>query len=511
MLRVKNKAKLTSAALEVFAAVCFFAALCLSLILWQPGSPGWAFLIHLLTYATLVSWFFSMRVSRKAALTPFSLPEIILFLILVYAIINAMDSQVRFASVEMLPFYLDALVLFYLGAAFFARRFEGFFVILFLLFAGVVFLIIRLDYSEKIFFPGNPAALYRGKKMMLAAFAEYKLEGCGSGALPFLKTRYLPLGDRYPPRFHPGYVKYLAETGIVGTSLALVFILSLVYTLFLGKKSSASKRKTEIICFWLAIIILGLLLLSGLTRFHSSLPGMLFLFLPVSGIAYSLKKGLHNKTGRIAKSPGKTPVFVFIGLAILSFIMLLLSTPYIGSILIHFKNPKELETPGYGTRIRLARFLTPYHPEVHISLARRLRAKSNGQKTTDRFSIEAAYLRAIRWNPWNEQYYLELAHFLGKAQDYTTQVSYLEKGRGKCPGNPEIPLLLFRIYIKSGKRKQALDVLDSLKVLYPMDYSLHTRMARYYAEAGSPSLSRKSAQLARQIHPAFYSYQKNTK
>jgi hypothetical protein len=500
----KRKSFGTAEVLEVAAATAYFVSLTLLLVLWQPGSPGWGFLIHALTLFCLGASLFSFSISGYKSRRPFSLPEILLFMVFLYEIINAILSRVPYASLEMLPFFLDGLILYYVGATLFARRHEGFILMTLLFLLGIGILLIFTEYGNLWKNPMNQFSVYRGKKMLTAALFEHPLWGCGSGALPLLSARYLPLGDRYPPCINPVFGRFLAEQGFIGASVWIIALAGMISSLFRkqGEKSSGGKLRT--ICFWIAVTLCGVFLSGGFMSAPLSLPLILYGFLPLSGMAFILRQGSGEPVSRGENQFQRHKVASALAILVpIAFIFILETTPYIAASLMRLGKTLELGTKGYGRRIGAARLLTPYNPEIHLMQAKHIRAQESGDPKGAILSIEMAYLRALQENPYNERYYLEYAHFLDLVRDYSGMVSTLEQGAGYCPGSVEIKMLLFRGYMNTGYRREALDTLSSLRGYYPLDYAAHERLAKYYAEAGAQAASVEEKILARQINPIF--------
>ncbi|MBN1900914.1 hypothetical protein JW926_06255 [Candidatus Sumerlaeota bacterium] len=490
--------------LEVTAVTAYFAGMALLLIVWQPGSWGWGFLIHALSLFCLVSALFSFSLSGCRIRRPFSLPEILLFIFFLYEIINAIFSRVPYASRETLPFILNGLILFYVGSALFARRHEGFLLTMFLFITGMVCLMVFTRYGDSWLAPVDPDGLYRGKKMLIAAFMEHPLKGCGNGALPFLATRYLPLGDRRPPRLDPVYGRFLAEQGIIGALILTMVLAGIISSLFTKQGEKNPVKKTRIFCFWFAIILGGMFLFSGFLSLPLSFPMIIYGFLPLSGVAMILRQKRSEPVPWGEKPFQKPGILFSLGILIPVFLILVWEiSPFFAARLIRFRQVSDLSKSGFGRRIKAAQILMPCHPEIYLMQAKHLRAQASVDSKDSNLPIELAYLRALRKNPYNERYYLEYAHFLELARDYKGMTSTLKRGEANCPGSVEIKMLLFRGYMNLGLRREALDALNSLRRYYPLDYASHERLARYYAEAGAQGASSEERILAAQTSPAF--------
>lgn len=490
--------------LEVAAVTAYFVGLAFLLILWQPGSWGWGFWIHLLTLVCLGASLFSLSISGYKLRRPFSLPEILLFTVFLYEIINAIVSRVPYVSLETLPFFLDGLILFYVGTTLFARRHEGFILMMLIFIIGIGCILIFSEYGNLWKTHIDPVSVYRGEKMVTVAIFEHPLWGCGSGALPLLSARYLPLGDRYPPFFNPVFGRFLAEQGFIGTSVWIIALAGIISSMFRKQGEKGSEGKSKTICFGIAVILGGVFLLSGFLSLPISIPLVLYGFLPLCGAAFILRQGSGEPVSSDENQFQKHKLAISLGISIPILIILLLeSAPFFATSLIHFGQVSELGTKGYGRRIGAARLLMPYNPEIHLMQAKHLRARASGDPKGEILPIELAYLRALRKNPYNERYYMEYAHFQDLVQDYSGMVSTLEQGAGNCPGSVEIKMLLFRGYMKTGYRRKALDALNSLRRYYPLDYAAHERLAKYYAEAGANAASSEAQILAQQINPIF--------
>ena len=488
---------------EILAAICYFIALAALLILWRPGSWAWGLMIHGLINACLALVLFSLHAAGRPFRKPLSLPDILLFLVFLYAIINALFSQVRYASVERLPFYLDGLFLFYIGTTLFARRFEGILVLFILCLAILISLTKVQGYTDVWVIRGDASSLYRGRKMLTAVIFDHPLWGCGSGVLPLLKTRYLPLGDRHPPVFEAGYGKLLAEEGLIGVALKLLFLGGLSFFLFRGKGRVSPSKKTQTVCFWIIIFALIGILAAGIFTTLFMTPAGLFLFVPISGMALMLRQEERASSSFSPKASARMSAGFLLAVVCPLFVVSLLeSTPAFGLYLAHYGHIKELGTRGIDFRLRIARFLVPYYPDIHLTYAKHLRARVTDENKSLVMPVESAYFRAIQQNRYNETAYLEYAHFLDLAGDYGSLVSILEKGERFCPGSAEMNIFLFRAYMKMGRRKEALEALDRLKRFYPLDAATHQRLGSYYMEAGSPAGSQEASRLAGQIQSA---------
>jgi hypothetical protein len=490
--------------LEVAAATAYFVNLALVVVLWQPGSWGWGFLIHMLTLFCLGASLFSFSLSGYRIRRPVSLPEMLLFLVFLYEIINAGFSKVPCASFEMLLFFLDGMILFYVGTTLFARRHEGFLSLMILFVIGIGSILLFTEHGNSWKAPMDPVSVYRGKKMLVSSMFEHPLLGCGTGTLPFLRARYLPLGDRYPPNLNPLLGIILAEQGFIGALFWMTALLGIIFSLFRKQEGNKKEGRLKTICFGAAVMMGGFFLFSIFLPLSLSLPLILYAFMPLCGIAIILRQGkaepIPEGENRFQKHKLRYSLAILIPLFI---ILLLEMAPLTSTLLVRFDRVSDLGTRGYGTRISLARFLMPYNPEIYLMQAKHLRAKAAGDPGEMILSIELAYLRALQKNPYNERYYLEYAHFLDLARDYPGMVSTLEKGIEKCPGSVEIRMLLFRGYMNTGNRREALDTLNSLRRYYPLDYASHERLARYYAEAGAQAASSEERILALQLSPIF--------
>jgi len=490
--------------LDILTATCYFIALAALLILWKPGSWGWGLAIHALINACLVLTLLSLRGAGHAFRKPLSLPDILLFLVFLYAIINTFLSQVRYPALEWLPFYLDGLFLFYIGTTLFARRFEGILLLFFLCLAILVSLTVMGGYTDIWVVRGDASSLYRGGKMLTRVVFDHPLWGCGSGVLPLLKTRYLPLGDRHPPIFDGGYEKLLAEEGFIGVALKLLFLGGLAFALSREKGGVSSLRKTQMVCFRITVFGLIGILAAGIFTTLFMTPAGFFLFLPLAGMALMLRQEAPASSSLSKKQAFRISTgFLLAVLVPILVVTILESTPALAIRLAHYGQAQELGTRGLDFRLRIARFLAPYHPDIHLTHAKHLRSRISEKNKGLIWTVEFSYLRAIRQNRYNENAYLEYAHFLDLAEDYGSLVSNLEKGRRFCPGSAELNILLFRAYMKMGRRKEALDALDWLKRFYPLDYATHERLGNYYREAGSPGSSQEASLLAVQVQPLF--------
>jgi len=498
------KHKWLPGALEILTAACYFIALAILLILWKPGSWGLGLAIHALINACLALTLLSLHGEGHALRKPLSLPDILLFLVFLYAIINSVLSQVKYPSVEWLPFYLDGLFLFYIGTTLFARRFEGI-LLLFILCIGIlVSLAVFQGYTDIWAARGDASSMYRGNKMVTAVIFDHPLWGCGSGVLPLLRTKYLPLGDSHPPVFAGGYGKLLAEEGFIGLALRLLFLGGVAFALLKEKGGISCLKKIQSAGFWISVFILMGIIAAGFFTTLFLTPAGIFLFLPISGMALMLRQGTPPSSSLSQKQSFRIGAGILTRVLVPILVVAILeSTPALAMQLSRFGHVENLGTPGFDFRLRIARFLMPYHPDIHLTYAKHLRARISEKNKELIFSVESSYLRAIQQNRHNETAYLEYAHFLDLAEDYGSLVTSLEKGRGFCPGSAEMNILLFRAYMKMGRRNEALEALEELKRFYPLDFATHKRIVNYYREAESPGSSREASRLANQLQPLF--------
>lgn len=493
-----------AAACEALGAIAFFCALALVLILWQPGRPAWGFLIHALTLALLAAAILADLFSGRGGRRPLSAPEIILFLIFVYACVNAALSRTPFRVLEMLPFILNGLFLFYAGSRILAKRHEAIVPLYYLFLAAFLFLTWRGGHRDIWLPQGERAAFYRGEKMASAALAEKPLQGCGLGALPLYAFKYLAMPDRHPPVFRGSYGIVLAESGFIGAFLWCLFLAVFFYAVIKGLGNMpAPSSKAWYVFFWSGALIFFMILLSGFFSPILASPAGLYLLLPLCGMLWGMTRedgSRETKPSAPYKSSSRLSKKILSILAPILVLTLLLfqAIPLIAASLIQFRTTGELEKPAFGKKANWAARLFPCHPDVHLAYAKHLRSLPSAQKSAGAY-IKAAYLRAIHWNPHAESIYMEYGHFLDLTKEHKSLASLLEAGKTNCPGSVEIRLFLFRANMNLGKRKAALDELDALSSFYPVDYAVQFRIGKYYAEAGAKSASQEAYALAEQM------------
>ena len=496
--------KILSGALEVTAAGCYFGSLAVLIILWQSERWAWGFLVHLLVNASLVASLFAMRLSGYHPRGPFSLPGILLIITFIYGMVNAFVAPVAFAAVEWIPFLLDGLILFYLGTTLFARRYEGMTLLFILFVAGMILVSIHLKQVDLWQAEGAPTSFYRGKRMLLVTLTDHPWFGCGSGCLSRLSFHYLPLAGRYPPRFSSGLGIRLAEWGVVGALVWISFLISLFLGMFKVRRDKPIKTSlSKMLCFSMMIFMLSGLFVLGCFTLVFTKPAGLFLFLPLAGMAYGLRRGTHKLQSNSKGHAFSHLSFLVLVLILFFIVTFMESTPFLADRLSKISNLGDLGTRSYGRRIDLAAFLMPYYPEIHLNRAKHLRSLHSEESKGVVFRIEGAYLSAIGLNRYKERNYLEYAHFLDLVKDYGSMVSILEQGAGYCPGSVDIKMLLASGYLKTGKRKECLDLLNTLKRVYPIDYATHRRVGKLYSELGSLRAAREADLHAMQTMPAF--------
>jgi len=502
-LKRSGMLNILAAACEALAAIAFFCALALTLILWQPARPAWGFLIHVLTLALFLMAFLANVFYGKKMRLPFSAPEIILFLIFIHACANAALSRTPFRVLEILPFILSGFFLFYASGGILAKRHEAMIPLFYLFLAAFIFLTWRGGHKDIWMPQGRRTAFYRGEKMASAALAEKPLQGCGLGSLPLYAFKYLPMPDRNPPAFRSSYGVILAEFGFIGAFLWCLFFAVLFYAVVNGLGNMPSPAsKAWYVFFWSGAFLLFLIFMSGFFSPILSTPAGLYMILPLCGILWGMTRGdggdARQPASHKSHSRRARKIFVIIAAMLILTLLVFQAIPFIASSLIHFRTTNELESPAFGRRANLAARLFPCHPEVHLAYAKHLRALPSLQKSSSAY-VKAAYLRAIHWNPHAESIYMEYGHFLDLIKEQKSLASLLEAGKSNCPGSVEIRLFLFRAYMNLGKRKAALDELDALSSFYPVDYAVQFRIGKYYAEAGANSASQEAYALAEQM------------
>jgi len=485
--------------LDVAAAACLFSALAVFFITWQPERDGWAFLVHLLVNAAFALSLLSTQLQERRLEAPFTAPEMALGLLLVYGVVNAWSARILYPAMEILPFFLDGILLFYLGKTLLRRRYEVSFPLFFILIAGILLAGVQTGQSDLWRVEGNPSSFYRGDKMMDAALSERPLLGSGSGGFKLLTGFYLPLPYRHPPSFSSGFWIFLAEQGLFGLFAWMLFLF--VLSLSLAKPRKERLKRSERTVFFLTLAGLLALLGSGLFSSITFFPKLALLILPLAGLALGLGRGNPSPPANV---PPSFTGSLFTAAVLIPILILTLfeAAPPLALSLSRLRNPEELGTGGFGRKTRLACFLIPWHPEVHLSRAKHLRLLQAREKTSP-FLTEASYLRAIQKNPHLDRYYLEYGHYLDMRGEHIRLASLLERGTGNCPGSMELRLFLFRTYMKIEKRREALDALDSLRAFFPIDFPTHHRMGSFYLEAGAKSAGIEALTLAAQLNPLF--------
>ncbi|MCX6999516.1 MAG: hypothetical protein NT106_04365 [Candidatus Sumerlaeota bacterium] len=523
-MRSSGATGIGAAFFEVMAAVGYFCALAVLLVVWQPGRYGWGFFVHVLMAVAFAGTLFAPHLSGRRIRAPLSAPEILLFLIFAYLIFNTAHSQIPVAVLERFPFVLDGLFAFYIGAVIFSRRHEAVIPLFFLFIIGVYILSLHYGNSDIWMPPGDAPALYRGEKMSAAVFADYPIWGCGYGVLPQLVFKYLIMPDRYPPVFRNSYALLLAEMGSVGIILCLGFLGAMVIIIKRKReKVLAGGKKVRAWFFYAAVLLLLFLLAGGLASPVMAAPAGIVIFLPICGMLTGMTGGdevsdtapLRRQSYGASATAGqrrlnRTGRPFFIGVStILALILLLEAVPLISERLAHYGNIAEIGTTTYGRRLNLASRLMPCNAEYHRRYAQHLRALCSVAKDMERrrpptktmalaLLIDLAYHRALRWNPYSVGIYMEYGHFLDLTHDRKGLVSLMERAKKNCPGSLEVRLFLCRGYIDLGQRKAALDELDDLRAFYPLDYPTHLRIGRYYADLGARGASQYSYLLAEQ-------------
>ena len=489
-----------SVVLEICAAVCVFAAVVICIIVWRPGRSGWAFLTHFLVIFSLGLWLFSERLGRRRPRLPSSAPEMSLLLLAIYGVANVAMAGVPRPALERLPFLMDGMILFYLGTTLFRRRFEAFTLLFLLSTAGIIMISrqagVRLPWDVDFSLP----ALYRGRRLLLAAISDHVFTGCGMGGIGEMFYRYLPAPGRHPPALRNGYGVLIAEHGIIGGGIWMCFIASLAGYLVRKRKKDAPPKLSRKICFYVLTAGILILLIAGFFYVFPVTPAGFLVLTSVSGAAMSLRRDLREKpdiTKKISYS------FAIIVIAPLLVLLAAVGIQPAAEALAGSVKPEELGSKKAERRLKISRILFPCNAKTHLKLAKHKRGLAQSDNYSLLLSIESSYLNAIRWNPFNDQYYMEYGHFLNMKGDYSRMVNRLEKGVENCPGSVELRLLLYRGYMNTGNRRAALDILWSLKKFYPLDFATQLRLSRYYAEAGSREDRLALDALAMQIHPVF--------
>ena len=493
---------IVAAFFEVVATVLFFCALAVLLVVWQIGRSGWGFFVHALMAGALAGTLFATHLSGRRIRAPLSAPEILLFLIFAYLIFNCARSQIPVVVLERLPFVLDGLFAFYIGAVIFSRRHEAVIPLFFLFIIGVYVLSLNYGNSDIWMPAGEASAHYCGEKMTAAAFADYPLWGCGYGVLPQLVFKYLIMPDRYPPIFRNSYALLLSEMGSVGAILCLGFLGTMVIVIKRKREEILAGGKKIRAWFFHAAVILFLFIIAG--GFASPImaaPAGMVIFMSICGMVAGMTGNDdvidtavsgQRRLSRLRLSPLITvsPILVLI--------LLLEAVPLISERLAHYGNISEIGTAGYGRRLNLASRLIPCNAEYHRRYAQHLRALPRARTEALALLIDLAYHRALRWNPYSVSIYMEYGHFLDLTHDRKGLVSLMERAKKNCPGSLDIRLFLCRGYIDLGQRRAALDELDGLRVFYPLDYTTYLRIGRYYADLGARDDSQYSYLLAEQ-------------
>jgi uncharacterized protein with PQ loop repeat len=524
-MRSSSATGIGAAFFEVMAAVLYFCALAVLLVVWQTGRNGWGFFVHALMAAALAGTLFATKLSGRRIRVPISAPEILLFLIFAYLIFNTAHSQIPVAVLERIPFVLDGLFAFYIGAVIFSRRYEAIIPLFFLFIIGVYILSLHYGNSDFLMPSGAAPALYRGEKMSAAIFADNPLWGCGYGVLPQLVFKYLIMPDRYPPVFRNSYALLLAEMGSAGVILCLGFLGSMVIIIKRKReKVLAGGKKVQAWFFHAAVLFLLFLLAGGLASPVMAMPAGIVIFLPICGMLTGMTGGgevsdtaplrrqsygpaFAAASAELAASatagqrrlnrPGKS-LFITVS-SILAFILLIEAVPLISERLARYGNITEIGTTAYGRRLSLASRLMPCNAEYHHRYAQHLRALKPTETMALALLIDLAYHRSLRWNPYSVGIYMEYGHFLDLTHDRKGLVSLMERAKRNCPGSLEVRLFLCRGYINLGQRRAALDELDGFRAFYPLDYPTHLRIGRYYADLGARGDSQYSYLLAKQV------------
>jgi hypothetical protein len=512
-MRSSSGTGIWAAFFEVIAAVLYFCALAVLLVVWQPGRQGWGFFVHALMAVALAGTLFATKLSGRRIRAPLSAPEILLFLIFAYLIFNTAHSQIPVAVLERIPFVLDGLFAFYIGAVIFSRRHEAVIPLFFLFIIGVYILSLHYGNSDIWMPSGDAPALYRGEKMSAAVFADNPIWGCGYGVLPQLVFKYLIMPDRYPPVFRNSYALLLAEMGSAGVILCLGFLGSMAIIIKRKReKVLAGGKKVRAWFFHAAVLLLLFLFAGGLASPVMAAPIGIVIFLPICGMLTCMTGGneisdtapLRRQSHGASATAGqrrlnRTGRPFFIGVStILAFILLIEAVPLISERLARYGNITEIGTTAYGRRLNLASRLMPCNAEYHRRFAQHLRALPQTKTMALALLIDLAYHRALRWNQYSVGVYMEYGHFLDLTHDRKGLVSLMERAKKNCPGSLEVRLFLCSGYINLGQRKAALDELDDLRVFYPLDYPTHLRIGRYYADLGARGASQYSYLLARQ-------------
>lgn len=506
----EQASSLISVFFEILGTAAYFCSLAILLTVWSHERTGWSWIIHLLVSISILSAILSVIFSGRRLRFPFSFPGIMIIMLLLFGIVNFVLAPLKVAPLQNIFFLLDGFFLFYTGTILFARRAEGFILLLILFIVGI-FLFSQMSEQPDVFFPQRSAtALYRGEKVALSTIGDYPLTGCGAGVLSELFYRYLPAPGRYPPAFSSGYSIMAAEWGLTGIILWILFLAVAGFSLYQRRYGREYPVKAGSYVFWPGMAIGGIILISGFFTPVMKNAILYFLLFPIIGTVMILAGDKSRNT--LAAYSRRTSLWItgLAGLLLFS-ILLLEAAPSVSRMLIRINHISELGTPAYGRKVSWAQRFSPRDHQVHLALAKHLRALPPEKARSMAFFIEAAYLRATSDDPFDETVYLEYAHFLDRAGEDTDLYHLLRKAREFCPGSPEIRLYLFRVYMEKGERKRALDELISLYDFFPLDYSTQLKIAGNFMEGGSPRSAQEAFSLARQLSPLFRTAYKSDK
>ncbi len=499
-----GKRSFPAALLDILGALCVFAALSVFFILWRPGQADVAFLVHLLCTLALGLCLFAGAMSGRPMRRPFSAPEGILLMIIAWNGISAARGTVLAPSFEHLLFLLDSLSLFYVGTTLFARRSEGFIVLSALFAAGLIFIPARPEFAASANKP-SPSALYRGDRLIGAAFAERPLFGCGPGCLPSLAVHYLPLGDRHTPVFRNAWKVLAAETGLPGILLWLAMLLAFGFAVRKKLDTNPPSRSLVIRLSLLSAAVAGLITAAV---FHPALsrPGLfLLLLLPTGTVLGLAEEGMSSPPETAPACPRRSRLLVVLMLfvPVLFCVAAVSALPVAAEFLIRIRRVSELGSDSYGARIRLAVRLAPWLPQVHRAEAKHLRALPAERMKGKMYLVDGAFLRMISANPFDPQSYMEYGHFLDLKKDNQALLNQLRKGRAKCPGSVEIRIFLSMVNLRMDLRNEALDEIHALWAFHPLDHAHGIRIARMLSEAGALTASHEAETMAVQVAPTF--------
>jgi hypothetical protein len=378
-------------------------------------------------------------------------------------------------------------------------------------------------------------------KTATRVFVAYPITGGGAGTWPWLSGAFRPLGYVDLPPVVPALLRATCEWGAVGLILLLVAWLRVPLFVMRRWALFPNRRLRMSVLVFLSLVLLGAgrwvltddlsepwgwALWWGIFGTFVSLVAVrdpLRIFYepitlagrpthdtaaPRRWVRHAVHSALRtgdSRTGGAAMSTLGVVLRMIVPACLILVLAVAQTIPGAAVLLIQPRTGESLGAIEYGRRIERAVALFPYYSDGWARLAQHYQERAAGDPLARLAlapAIEAAYRRAIDANPYEPNYYEQLAFFYTDMNAPTRALETLRTGVANNPNHFVTRLLLVRELERAQSYALATwHLRQALLRIAPQQAELFVRLAELYELRGMRADAIRSCQYARQGLP----------